>query len=238
MRHVLLYLFLVSSVYLSAQLNGKYPFRHLDQTDGLLNTFVRGISQDKRGFIWILSTNGLQRYDGTRFLNYPQITNQSAFGVVHDAELYMDTAANFIWIIKGQDIQQLDLTSNSFSETTLKSFLKNNPTFPTLPFKDWNNQNWWISEAGLSRIINSDTNYNPNYHPGQSHRSNYILRDPVTGNFLTHNFDKLIIAEKATGLIRTSIDQQIQDPLLQQWKEKLGNKIAIRYLLFDSFNNF
>src|SRR5678816_3086360 len=105
MRRILFIIFLSWTGYAAAQLNGKYPFRHLDQTDGLLNTFVRGISQDKRGFIWILSTNGLQRYDGTRFLNYPQITNQSAFGVIHDAELYMDTAANVIWIIKGQDIQ-------------------------------------------------------------------------------------------------------------------------------------
>src|ERR1700749_4153087 len=47
-----------------------YLFRHIGQTDGLLTSGVTSITQDKQGFIWIGTLNGLQRYDGTRFLNY------------------------------------------------------------------------------------------------------------------------------------------------------------------------
>src|ERR1700761_8609385 len=47
-----------------------YLFRHIGQADGLLTSGITSITQDERGFIWIGTLNGLQRYDGTRFLNY------------------------------------------------------------------------------------------------------------------------------------------------------------------------
>ena len=47
-----------------------YLFRHIGQADGLLTSGITSITQDERGFIWIGTLNGLQRYDGTRFVNY------------------------------------------------------------------------------------------------------------------------------------------------------------------------
>lgn len=47
-----------------------YLFRHIDQADGLLTSGITSIAQDARGYIWIGTLNGLQRYDGTRFLNF------------------------------------------------------------------------------------------------------------------------------------------------------------------------
>src|ERR1700761_9809313 len=47
-----------------------YLLRHIGQVDGLLTSGITSIAQDERGFIWIGTLNGLQRYDGTRFVNY------------------------------------------------------------------------------------------------------------------------------------------------------------------------
>lgn len=42
----------------------------LTTVDGLPNNTVRKILQDSHGFIWIATSNGLSRYDGTNFLNF------------------------------------------------------------------------------------------------------------------------------------------------------------------------
>jgi ligand-binding sensor domain-containing protein len=49
---------------------GAQPVGHLDISDGLINNKVYSIAQDDRGFIWIGTENGLQRYDGSAFVNY------------------------------------------------------------------------------------------------------------------------------------------------------------------------
>lgn len=49
----------------------------LTTADGLANNTVRMIMQDSKGFVWIATSNGLCRYDGTRFRNYRPVTNTS-----------------------------------------------------------------------------------------------------------------------------------------------------------------
>ena len=45
----------------------EYNFRSFGVTDGLNNLAVRGIFQDRVGFIWVSTENGIFRYDGDRF---------------------------------------------------------------------------------------------------------------------------------------------------------------------------
>lgn len=48
----------------------QYNFRHFSPNEGLSNDAVRGIAQDKYGFIWIGTNYGLNRFDGTRVKKY------------------------------------------------------------------------------------------------------------------------------------------------------------------------
>lgn len=49
---------------LSAQ---RYSFRHYGQEEGLTNTVSQCLLQDRAGFIWVGTQNGLFRFDGVRF---------------------------------------------------------------------------------------------------------------------------------------------------------------------------
>lgn len=40
---------------------------HLDRQDGLSSRYIRNIAQDARGFIWVATSDGLNRFDGNRF---------------------------------------------------------------------------------------------------------------------------------------------------------------------------
>ncbi len=65
---LLLLWFIPSAV--SAQTEQQYIFHHLGVQDGLLANETQAAVQDSKGFIWIAGKNGLQRFDGNRFLNF------------------------------------------------------------------------------------------------------------------------------------------------------------------------
>lgn len=46
------------------------PFRHYGMAEGLGGSLVRAIYQDREGYLWFGSSDGLSRYDGYRFTNY------------------------------------------------------------------------------------------------------------------------------------------------------------------------
>jgi len=46
----------------------QYLFSHLGMRDGLASNVVNGLQQDSRGYIWIATMSGLERYDGQRFI--------------------------------------------------------------------------------------------------------------------------------------------------------------------------
>lgn len=48
-------------------------FQTIDTKDGLADNFVRDITRDTYGYIWIATINGLSRYDGYRLTNYMPI---------------------------------------------------------------------------------------------------------------------------------------------------------------------
>ncbi len=46
------------------------PFRHYGAAEGLGGSLVRAIYQDRHGYLWFGSNDGLARFDGYRFTNY------------------------------------------------------------------------------------------------------------------------------------------------------------------------
>ncbi len=240
MRFIFLFAILYWNCQSIAQLNNKYSFRHIDQTDGLLHTTVRGIGQDASGFIWILTLNGLQRYDGSRFVNYPEITNNASFGIFHDGELYIDTLKNEIWVMNGNEIQRLNLADNSKITIPLKEVLEKDSIRKAITYEDENMNYWQLNEKGVIRydkdsstIIGSYFNINP----GQDHRNSYIIRDTSSDIYWLHNFRELLIADPKTKKIQSSSDQHPDHPLLKQIRDQFGKTNKIRFMMMDSYHN-
>ena len=53
-----------------AQAGGSYQFTTYTQENGLVSGTIRGIKKDKTGFIWLMSENGLTRFDGYTFKKF------------------------------------------------------------------------------------------------------------------------------------------------------------------------
>jgi ligand-binding sensor domain-containing protein len=73
-------------------------FDHLGNTDGLPNTDVKRIVQDKNGFIWFGTQDGLARYDGVRIKAYRSVDNDpTSFSGGDITALVLDPSGK-IWV--------------------------------------------------------------------------------------------------------------------------------------------
>ena len=73
-------------------------FEHITVKDGLSSNSVTAIAQDHQGFIWVGTSNGLNRYDGYRFKTYFHSNSDSNSLVNNDVQrLYCDKKGR-LWI--------------------------------------------------------------------------------------------------------------------------------------------
>jgi PAS domain S-box-containing protein len=77
----------------------QYAFEHLSQEQGLSYNTVTSFAQDKQGFLWIATFNGLNRYDGAHFKTFPQRSADSGLAAMPRAIrlLYADSEG-YLWI--------------------------------------------------------------------------------------------------------------------------------------------
>ena len=66
-RYTILFLFLNVWSHLSAQ---NIKFEHYNDKDGLSHNSVRHIVQDEKGFLWLGTFSGLNRFDGYQFKSF------------------------------------------------------------------------------------------------------------------------------------------------------------------------
>lgn len=100
------------SLFLIGILCGQTTYKRFSTNDGLAQNFVSSIVQDKQGFLWFGTFDGLSRYDGYTFRNFrndPSDTLSLSSGFI--TELYV-TTSGIIWI------GFLDGTINLFDPTT------------------------------------------------------------------------------------------------------------------------
>src|SRR5688500_16785592 len=82
----------------SAQQSKEYVFTHFTTSNGLAAIHVNQVLQDERGFMWLATINGLQRYDGQRFATFRnQPSNPASIPSDNVVMLYQDKKKN-LWI--------------------------------------------------------------------------------------------------------------------------------------------
>jgi hypothetical protein len=86
-------------------------YTRLTGEDGLSNNSVRCLLQDKSGIMWIGTNGGLNRYDGTSFIQYsilsqPALSNNIVTSLMEDEK-------GFIWIGTDDGLNILDPSANT-----------------------------------------------------------------------------------------------------------------------------
>src|ERR1700693_4611525 len=91
-----------------------YTFKHYDQDSGLANQDVRALAQDRTGFLWIGTENGLYCYDEHNFRAFAKAdvlpsSRIDALHVTPDGTLWVATTAG-LSRLNGERFQAVDLS--------------------------------------------------------------------------------------------------------------------------------
>ena len=130
----------------SIKLDGK----RLSAKDGLSCNTVNDIIQDRDGFIWLGTPNGMSRYDGYQFINFTYLSKNSGQKSHHSiSQLINDEKHGLIWGYNPSNILCcFDLETAHFSDY----FDKENATLLKNRFKSQNGM-WLFSEDFGARYL-------------------------------------------------------------------------------------
>lgn len=120
-----------------------YYFRHYQVDEGLLHNNVTAITQDHRGFMWIGTRGGINRYDGYTFKSY--LTPKTASGANYVKVMRTDKTG-YLWVGTGAGLLKINTVTE---ELTSVSFLSNLNIIDILV--DTKNNLWILTGQGLHR---------------------------------------------------------------------------------------
>jgi ligand-binding sensor domain-containing protein len=76
----------------------KYTFRHLKVEDGLSQSTILTILQDKKGYMWFGTGNGLNKFDGYSFVVYSNIIDDQTSISSNAITSIFEDSRGILWI--------------------------------------------------------------------------------------------------------------------------------------------
>ncbi|WP_321518508.1 ATP-binding protein [uncultured Bacteroides sp.] len=148
MRNLLFALFLCLSSLCIAQ-----TYKYISVEDGLSNRRVYNIHKDKKGYMWFLTQEGIDRYDGTLFKHYNLIAENEKISSFTDMNLLVMDKERVLWEVtkKGQ-IFKYNIKTDSYQ--LVFQIKKISPVVYT--YIDLNN-NIWLCTAYNQYLYNIDS---------------------------------------------------------------------------------
>ena len=115
-------LFILCSILGFVHSFGQYKnieFDHYTTDDGLTNGYVQSILQDSKGFIWIGTINGLNRFDGITFKTYYFDPKDSTSIPGNGTNSLLEDSVGNIWILTSNGLCVHDRKKDNFSTKTI-----------------------------------------------------------------------------------------------------------------------
>src|SRR4051812_33079217 len=91
-RFLIVVLSVLPICYVSAQEFSELNFNHYTKADGLSHNTVTGLAQDSAGYMWVATAYGLNRYNGSRFVQFHSNDDSSS--------LSSEPVAELVWLDK------------------------------------------------------------------------------------------------------------------------------------------
>jgi signal transduction histidine kinase/ligand-binding sensor domain-containing protein len=105
---------------LFAQEESRYVFTHFRKKEGLASDRVFHITQDKEGFIWIGTDNGLQRYDGHKFVTIRHNPARKN-GIPDDIiALVHSDKRDRLWLVTASKVGILNKSTHEFTAVPIR----------------------------------------------------------------------------------------------------------------------
>ena len=184
----ILILFFIVSFSGFGSLNAQpYTIKRLGVEDGLSSNYTQKIIQDRKGYIWVATSSGLNRFDGHKFIVYGQDSHRTEQNWINN--LLADPTNDKVWIGTEQGLFYFDYTTGAIlPHATPLSGLDND----IADLGTATDQGMWIihSTAGILHWSAQDTTcYTPQNTPGLEGPF-HTAADDGNGNLYIGHSDK------------------------------------------------
>jgi len=195
----LISLLILQTIVLSIYSNEPLYFSNLSLNDGLSQITVTSIHQDKMGYMWFGTRNGLNKFDGYNFNVFSLSSdNKNSISDNHILCMTEDKDGN-LWIGTNNGLNKLDLSTNKFTRyfhaADSASSLSHN-MIPSL-YYDSDNNLWVGTNSGLNMYDKKSDSF-LNIEIGK------LLNNNPVNTLVRHN-DNLYIGTTTEGLIIYSL---------------------------------
>jgi ligand-binding sensor domain-containing protein len=220
--------FLLFAFCCPAQIPSQLIFSRVTKKDGLASNTTFQTVRDKQGFLWIATQNGLQRYDGNRFLTFRHIPgNAASISGNSINHLFIDSKER-LWLLFDKQLGLFNTAHFNFTEIKTDSTI---------------NMIKKIMEDGQGRLLLFADNKQFIYDEvKQSFASNYPLPalpagytigdmvvDPATGLYWFTGKQGSILYDPKTKQFISKEQSTLHDPAL----DSLGPVKNARYPFID-----
>ena len=147
----------------SASLNIQTPyFKSYSVEDGLSQITVYEFTEDKFGFVWMATQNGIDRFDGYEFKHYGRAQEDQSLGlmgsVVHS--IAADPITGNIWAGSINGLSQLIVATGRFQHYELINLNGTDHVMRRLYF-DKKDQLWVATDSGVFRYMRQSDSFEP-----------------------------------------------------------------------------
>ncbi|MCK5825159.1 MAG: response regulator [Ichthyobacteriaceae bacterium] len=244
-NRLLLVFLLIYTQTLSSQTTS-VKYENYNTKDGLSHSLITSIVKDDKGFLWIATQNGLNRFDGYDFKNYYASKSNKTPLKNNIRNLYKDSFNN-IWIsyyMGGVECfnPETGIFTTYNPDNNDENSISSN-VFPTSIsgskyvkfFEDSNNVLWITSNKGLNKFNRKTNNfttykYNKNNVNSLSDNSVTSIAEDKFGNLWIGTYNGLNRLNKETGsierIITTELNNNIQ-PQISKIKSLKNGTILI-----------
>jgi ligand-binding sensor domain-containing protein/signal transduction histidine kinase len=183
----------------------EYSFSHINTTNGLSNNNVVCLSEDRKGFIWIGSHIGLNKYDGQKVITYKNIPGDSTSvsgNIIRD--ILEDKDGN-LWIATVGGLSKYNWRNDNFLQITANKNQSNSLASNNVEtlYEDNKGEVWVGTDAGL-HLLDKKTNTFTRFHLEKENNDptkekiTDILEDKL-GNFWIGTVGGVFLMNRNTG---------------------------------------
>lgn len=136
-------------------------FRHLTLNDGLSQSTINDVYQDDKGFIWLATLDGLNRYDGKEFKSFKsEIDNPNSMSSGFINALDADTSG-YLWASTNHGVSRINFRTHKVKRYLYNSSdpnsLSNNTTSHLMV--DSHETLWVTTVNGLNRYVPEEDHF-------------------------------------------------------------------------------
>ncbi len=231
----------------------KPSFKHISTDEGLSQGHISAILKDKKGFMWFATDEGLNKYDGYRFIVYKHSSEDSLS--LNDNYLFdlLEDHQGTIWVATSAGLDRFNRKKENFSHFFNQNTRVNSKDI----FQDSKKRIWLGTADGLFLINATDGTYKQFKHDPANKNSLtddliYKIEEDKDGwlwlatrngldrfNPETHRFEHFFNDPKQINSIAGNHVRTIfKDSKNNLWIGTLGNGVTRYNLTYRTFEHF